>query len=435
MLKACAGADTKEPANIIDDHFFSIMTTLFIEGMAIDHHSDQNAIGRNGLGPQRETDQKAMHFPLPCTRQTEALASKEYGARKAEPRIPKRRSRSGNANASVRHFMLGLSDAFNNLLMGIWGNLSLINLTIERSNPISRHVLEMEQLIQNGSALINGIFSYLGERRVAAKNIRLNQLIQEINESIPIDSIRIKRDIIRASLISPCGQNSATIVAASLARLLMQFIERIQHHHRLILKEKVLTKGLGHRLLTVERLLNRAGEIITLLQRYSGMVEYNAEKLSIRALLKKLTRQYEANCPHLTISLDAARKLPLIHADRFMLQFVLQQLMDNAANAMPDQGELRIDVRTLNSESPQNRCVAYRWVDSIVVTVSDTGHGMALDTLLHVFDPFFTGCQNSGRLGMGLAASWGIVKTHGGYIHVRSKMGCGSTFKIFLPIV
>lgn len=434
MLNTWPEAVTKHPDNIIDDHFLSIITTLFVEGMAIDHQNDQNASGRTDLQLQWESNQKASQFSVPYTKQTEAVALKEYGSRKADPRNTNRRSRREDANSSIRTFILGLSDAFNNLLMGIWGNLSLIILTNEGSHPLSRRVIEMEQLIQNGSALISGIFGYLGERRIVAKNIRLNQLIQEINESIPVDSIRIKKDIIRASLISPSGQNTATIIAASLARLLMQLIERIENQYHLILEEKSLTKGHRNRLRSVKRLLNRARGIVTLLKCFAGMVEYKAEKMSIRALVKKLAGQFNTNYPHLNISLEVAPKLPHIHGDRSMLQFVLNQLMENAANAMPNQGELRIDVRTLNSESPQNRCVAYRWVDSIVVTVSDTGHGMDLKTLLHVFDPFFTGRLNSSRLGMGLAASWGIVKAHGGYIHVRSKMGRGSTFKIFLPI-
>jgi signal transduction histidine kinase len=428
MLNMSMSAESKQPLKIIDDHFLSIITTLFIEGMAIDQHNKH-------IARSWEIQEKVLDFPLPYTKETEAIALKEYGTRKAEPRNTNRRTSREETTKTIRTFILGLSDAFNNLLMGIWGNLSLINLTIDKSHPIFKRVFEMEQLIQNGSALINGIFGYLGERRIVAKNIRLNQLIQEINESLPIGGSRIKSDIIQASLINPSCQNTTTIIAAGIARMLIQFMERIQHHHILILKENVLAEGLQNRLRTVERLMNRAWQIITRLQCYAGMGECRIEKMSVKALTKRLVRQFGENHPHLKISLDMEQKLPLINVDRSMLQFALNQLMENAADAMPDQGNLHVDIRVLKSETPQNRCVAYRWADSIVVSVTDTGHGMDINTLLHVFDPFFTGRRNSSRLGMGLAASWGIVKTHGGYIHVRSKMGRGSTFKIFLPIV
>ncbi len=427
MLNTSVSADSKQSLNIIDDHFFSIMTTLFIEGMAIDRHKEH-------IDRPWESLENVLDIPLPFTKETEAIALKEYGTRKAEPCNTKRRAREEETVKALRTFILGLSDAFNNLLMGIWGNLSLINLTINKSNPVSQRVSEMEQLIQNGSALINGIFGYLGERRVVAKNIRLNQLIQEINESHPIDGVRIKSDIIQASLINPSGQNTTVIIAASLARMLEQLMGRIQHHHQLILKEKNSAKALRDRLNTVERLMHRACEIITGIKLYAGMCDCRIKKMSVKALVKKLTRQFSKNNPHLKISFDITQTVPLIHADRSMLEFVLNQLMENAAYAMPEHGNLHVDVRAVKSETPQNRCVANRWADSIVVTVTDTGHGMDLNTLLHIFDPFFTGRRNASRLGMGLAVSWGIIKTHGGYIHVRSKIRHGSTFKVYLPI-
>jgi signal transduction histidine kinase len=427
MLNMSVSADSKQSHKIIDDHFLSILTTLFIEGMAIDQQNEH-------IGRPWESHEKVLDFPLPYTKETEAIALKEYGTRKAEPGNTKRRTRREVTTKTIRTFILGLSDAFNNLLMGIWGNLSLINLTIDKSLPIYQRVFEMEQLIQNGSALINGIFGYLGERRIVAKNIRLNQLIREINESLPIDGSRIKSDIIQASLINPSSQNTTTIIAAGIARMLIQLMERIQYHHNLILKENVLTEGLQNRLRTVERLMNRAWEIITRLQRYAGMGECKKEKMSVKALTKKLVRQFGENHPHLKVSIEMAQQLPVINADRSMLQFVLNQLMENAADAMPEQGNLHVDIRVLKSETPQNRCVAYRWADSIVVSVTDTGHGMDINTLLHVFDPFFTGRRIANRLGMGLAAAWGIIKTLGGYIHVRSKMGHGSTFKVYLPV-
>jgi two-component system cell cycle sensor histidine kinase/response regulator CckA len=174
--------------------------------------------------------------------------------------------------------------------------------------------------------------------------------------------------------------------------------------------------------------------MLILLDRYAGAVPLNIKKLSIKEMISDRVRKLEVRFPQLEISLDLARRLPWIHADRTGMQFVLKQLLENAAAAMEGRGRLRIEANTLNGDHAQNRCVAYRWSDSIVIAVSDTGHGMDLKTLLHVFDPFFTHRRSANRLGMGMASSWGIVKAHGGYIHVRSKAGHGSTFRVYLPI-
>lgn len=434
MLDSCVSADSRQPLNIIDDHFLSAITTLFVEEMAMDRKSPPPLKRWNHLDHPWQLRENPSIAPSPCSKQTEAIALKEYGTRKAEPNNVMRRSRPHGAGETTRTFILGLSDAFNDILMGIWGNLSLISLTGDKSNTVFQHVSNMEHMIQNGSALINAVFGYLGERRMVAKNIRLNQLIKEINWVLPVDGDRIKNDILHANLTMPAGQNSVATLASNLSRLLRRFVEHLQHQYNLILSERNLAKKASSRLRNVARLMARALEIVMLLDRYAGTKSLNIKKISAKVMIAGLVRKFEARFPQLEISLDLARRLPWIHADRSGLQFVLNQLMENAAGAMEGGGRLHIEANPLKADPVQNRCVAHRWSDSIVITVSDTGHGMDLNTLLHVFDPFFTGRPKSNHFGMGLAASWGIVKAHGGYIHVRSKLNCGTTFKIFSPI-
>ncbi len=434
MLNGYMTGDSKQSTNLIDDQFISIITALFIEGLAIEKHMQHSQGSPLQRFSQWARPENRLDLALCCTKETETIALKEYGTRKAEPRNKNRRNRTDQTTLTLRNFILGLSDAFNNLLMGIWGNLSLINLSTDKADPIYARVSEMEQLIQNGSALLNGIFGYLGERRIVAKNIRLNQLIREINESIPIDSDLVKRHILQASKADHGVQNTAALIASGLARVLMQFMGRIQHHYHVLQIQSGLPKENINRLRHIDRLIKRALDIILRLQYYAGIVAKKAEKLSVKRLTEQVARKIEKGHPYLKISVQMARRLPRIHADRSMLYFVLKELMENAAAAMSENGDLRVDLRALGSEKPQNRCVAYRWADSIVLTITDSGHGMDLDTLLHVFDPFFTGRGKSSHLGMGLAACWGIIKTHGGYIHVRSKAGASTTFKVYLPI-
>jgi signal transduction histidine kinase len=434
MLNSYISADLQQPLNIIDDQFLSVITTLFIEGMAMEQESPPFSKSWNHFDLPWQPREKTSIAPLTCSKQTEAIALKEYGTRKAEPNNVRRRSRTDGASETIRTFILGLSDAFNNLMMGIWGNLSLINLTGDKSSPVFQRVAEMEHMIQNGSALINSVFGYLGERRVVAKNIRLNQLIQEINGILPVDGDRIKNDILHASLTFPTAHNSVAALASNLSRMLKQFVERLQHQYDLSMKERIPAKGVLVRLHTVERLMARVREILTLMNRYAGAEPLDIKKISAKAVIARLARMFQARFPQMKISLDLARRLPWIHADRSRLQYVLNQLMENAVGAMPDQGKLHIEVCALKADSARNLCVAHRWRDSIVITVSDTGHGMNMKTLLHVFDPFYSCERNSSRLGMGLAASWGIVKAHGGYIHFRSKLGSGSTCKLYLPV-
>ena len=106
----------------------------------------------------------------------------------------------------------------------------------------------------------------------------------------------------------------------------------------------------------------------------------------------------------------------------------------NARDAIPNGGTITVetaniilgeDERGRDVETPRGECV--------VLTVSDTGWGMAEDIQRQVFDPFFTSKEVGKGTGLGLSTCYGIVKQSGGHIEVSSTLGLGSTFRVFLP--
>ncbi|MGC8658060.1 MAG: PAS domain S-box protein, partial [Desulfomonilaceae bacterium] len=100
---------------------------------------------------------------------------------------------------------------------------------------------------------------------------------------------------------------------------------------------------------------------------------------------------------------------------------VLINLIKNAGEACPNGGEI-----TVASHSEDGNAV---------VTVHDTGIGIADKDLKRVFDPFWTAAKTNIGTGLGLALSHGIIKAHGGHIKVSSKLGVGTTFTVTLPLV
>jgi signal transduction histidine kinase len=113
---------------------------------------------------------------------------------------------------------------------------------------------------------------------------------------------------------------------------------------------------------------------------------------------------------------------------------VLMNLCINARDAMPNGGQLTLrgenvqlgeNAKTLH---PDARPGAY-----LLLTISDTGEGMAPDIIQNIFQPFFTTKELRGGTGLGLSTSLDIVKTHGGFITVKSQLGQGSQFSVYLP--
>jgi two-component system cell cycle sensor histidine kinase/response regulator CckA len=127
-----------------------------------------------------------------------------------------------------------------------------------------------------------------------------------------------------------------------------------------------------------------------------------------------------------------ALDLGLVCADPGQIELALVNLAANARDAMPRGGKLTIDTSNVQiDERHAARHAALRPGPYVQLTVSDTGCGMDEQTRARIFEPFFTTKETS--KGLGLSTAYGIVKQSGGYLSVRSELGCGSTFEVYLP--
>ncbi|MBD2502212.1 PAS domain S-box protein [Anabaena azotica] len=122
--------------------------------------------------------------------------------------------------------------------------------------------------------------------------------------------------------------------------------------------------------------------------------------------------------------------------DVTQLHQVLMNLVVNARDAMPDGGTINITAENIFIDETYSSMVLEAKVGNYIkVTVADTGVGMSAEILDRIFEPFFTTKDIGAGTGLGLSTVLGIIKSHGGFVTVSSKVGQGSKFKLFLPAI
>jgi PAS domain S-box-containing protein len=189
---------------------------------------------------------------------------------------------------------------------------------------------------------------------------------------------------------------------------------------------------------TIETAALRAADLTNQMLAYSGKATFVIESLDLSALVEEMAQLLTvAISKSASVKLDLDPELPLVEGDPVQLRQVIMNLVTNASEAIGDldgvisvsTGFVDADRRYLDALAGNPRLQEGRYV---FVEVSDTGVGMTEETQARILDPFFT-TKFTGR-GLGLAAVFGIVRSHQGAIRIDSEPGRGSTFTIVFPV-
>ena len=189
-----------------------------------------------------------------------------------------------------------------------------------------------------------------------------------------------------------------------------------------------------HRLLTnIEKLVGSGAELTAKLLGYARRGKYESRPLRPNDLVRETAETFGRMRKDIRIHCDLADGLKRIIADRGQLEQVLLNLFVNAADAMPNGGQLLLETRNATHHDIPAKGYTVNPGDYVRLSVRDTGVGMDRETMVRIFDPFFTTKRMGRGTGLGLASAYGIVKGHGGYIDVESEKGAGSVFFVYLP--
>ena len=165
---------------------------------------------------------------------------------------------------------------------------------------------------------------------------------------------------------------------------------------------------------------DRVKEIVNELKNFARVDESEIKEADINEGIESTLKvvwnelKYKAN---ITKNLTP---LPPIQCFPGQLNQVFMNLLVNAAQAMPDFGEITISTDIKD--------------DNIVIQISDTGQGIPKESIARIFDPFYTTKEVGKGTGLGLSITHGIIKKHNGTIDIDSEVGKGTTFTIHIPV-
>ena len=166
---------------------------------------------------------------------------------------------------------------------------------------------------------------------------------------------------------------------------------------------------------------------------YAREGKYEVRPVDLNHLVRETVDTFAMTRKEIRIHFKLMTDLPGIIADQGQIEQILMNLCVNAADAMPQGGDLTFNTSVVDHESIGGESYEPKAGKYVCLSVEDTGTGMDERILPHIFEPFFTTKDVSRGTGLGLASTYGIVKAHGGYINATSALGKGTVFNLFFP--
>ena len=197
----------------------------------------------------------------------------------------------------------------------------------------------------------------------------------------------------------------------------------------MLLRRQDIPEDVRTDLETIGQETERVRKIVKGLLDFSHQTELDREPTDVNRLIRATLSLVEnqALIKGVSLNFEPGEGLPMITLDRNQMQSVLLNVVINALDATDPGGSITVTsgIGVSTSHPGQN---------GIEILCTDTGCGIPPENLNRLFDPFFTTKEVGHGTGLGLSVSYGIVERHGGTIWVQSKVGKGSTFKVWLPL-
>ena len=186
---------------------------------------------------------------------------------------------------------------------------------------------------------------------------------------------------------------------------------------------------------SIERCVQSGSQLTNQLLAFARGGKYIVKPCNLNSIVNKACEIFGRTKREVDIHRVFARDVWSVEVDSGQIEQVLMNLFVNAWQAMPDGGDLFVEIENVELDEHYTRIKPYniRPGRYVKLSVTDTGVGMDTETRKRIFEPFFSTKEKGMGTGLGLASAYGIIKNHGGFINCYSEIGHGTTFNIYFP--
>ena len=293
-------------------------------------------------------------------------------------------------------------------LAAIYGTLIFVRSFGQSLRPFEDFVLPDEKLDSERSRAL-----------VPASTDELGVLVERFRTLLEREQV-LEKQLLHAQKLEAVGR-----LAGGVAHDFNNDLTAILGYAELLRTQLPADEPLAHYAEAIINATNRSAGTAQSLLTFSRRREINVEPVDLSKVVEEFsTHLVRLMGKEVEIAVDLCEGSAMAMIDRGQMEQALMNLCLNARDAMPEGGTLTLSTRCIGSGEGRR----------IVVSVSDTGHGIDEAVREKVFEPFFTTKADGFGTGLGLAMVYGIVTAHEGEIRCESRYGHGSTFSISLPL-
>ncbi len=275
------------------------------------------------------------------------------------------------------------------------------------------------------------------EKRVKERTKELLDINNRLKEEIKNkDEYKQKQAKLESQLIQLHKMETIGTLAGGIAHDFNNILTPILGYSGMILDELEHDSPLKEDVEQIRTAAKRGKTIVQKVLTFSRHIDTDKKPVLLNEVIKETIDLVKVSITkNVILKTDLSPECGTVLADKPQIHQVLMNILVNALHAMEGKGG-KLNIRSNNEFVDKKRLKPYnnlREGNYVVITISDTGHGMNNETLQRIFEPFFTNKEIGEGTGLGLAIVHGIVKNHNGFIEVTSKPGVGTVFRIYFP--